>query len=140
MKVTPAMLGFKKKPREVEDAPDPMARLGWVMERAEAMNESVRTMSFPPSNPNDKRGATREGVWSVSQIVHPSGHKEPCVIIEYSETGARIKFRSRVPLPKTVYLISKRPKLELDAQVIWQDIQTAGLRFELPESANQEED
>lgn len=77
----------------------------------------------------DQRRALRKGTWCVCQIMTREGAVREGVILDVSETGARVRFRDRGELPRIVKIKASRIGLHRFARVVWQRIPDAGLEF-----------
>lgn len=134
------MFGRKKKTKDVP-ASAPTERISWALTHAHEAQEATRDAHYKgakaDAEPSEARRSDRVDVWSISQLIHPTGHRQECVVVDHSDHGARIKIRSRRELPEFVVLISKRPQIMTRARVVWQDLQSAGLEF-LPDHAEAE--
>ncbi|MDJ0921166.1 MAG: PilZ domain-containing protein [Henriciella sp.] len=75
------------------------------------------------------RQDTRKPVWSECTIILPSGDKRIGILLDVSDSGARVRFRTRGNLPRGVRLVVPRLNLKRAATVVWQDTFTAGLHF-----------
>ncbi len=75
------------------------------------------------------RVTPRMDTWCVGEIQLDSGHLRECVVIDLSETGARIRFRTRGKLTGIITLKASRYRINRRARVVWKDMYDAGLEF-----------
>ena len=81
------------------------------------------------------REGDRKGHWCVCTVYSTDSNRtqqqmaREAIILDVSETGARIRFRSKSRLPKTLFLKASRLGLRRYARVIWQDEFDAGIVF-----------
>ena len=81
------------------------------------------------------RVQSRKGVWSMCTIAsdqygaNQAYYDREAIVLDLSDFGARIRFRSRTTLPNRVYIRSPRLGLTQEAHVIWQNDFDAGLQF-----------
>ncbi|MEM9224876.1 MAG: PilZ domain-containing protein [Pseudomonadota bacterium] len=92
------------------------------------------TVKIPPGRPGPKpvkvdRRFDRKDAWAVCFVELGNGPVRDGIMLDFSDGGARVRFRSRSLLPKYVRLRSARHRLNTMAQVIWQDTFDAGLMF-----------
>ncbi|HWT29480.1 MAG TPA: PilZ domain-containing protein [Propylenella sp.] len=78
---------------------------------------------------DDHRSAPRRRVRERAVAILKPGVEVDCTILDTSETGARLTFRSRVILPKKFRLYLAAPAREVDVSVIWQKGTLAGVRY-----------
>lgn len=82
-----------------------------------------------------KRSAERRAYWSPCTLrsMECREYEQPMVreviILDASETGARIRSRSKSDLPKYINVRSSRIGLHRRARVIWQNEFDAGIAF-----------
>ncbi|MEM6535817.1 MAG: PilZ domain-containing protein [Pseudomonadota bacterium] len=76
-----------------------------------------------------RRKYRRRDAWAVCNVISREGHRVDGVLLNLSESGARVRFRSRSSLPNVVRLSSSRYKINRIAHVVWQDTYDAGLHF-----------
>lgn len=102
---------FKKKQNSI-----PAERLNLALTRS----KSLRTVS---------PRADRTQTWAVCYIVDPQGDRVEGIMIDYSSSGARIRFRHRTAFSGRVRLQS--PKLRLDrlAEIVRNEVYDIGVRF-----------
>jgi hypothetical protein len=81
----------------------------------------------------EKRQAPRRGVKEVAKIVFEAqGKVESCVVLDISDTGARLLVNSVAGLPKTFLLFRKTDKSLREVTVIRRELKSVGVRFEPP--------
>ena len=85
---------------------------------------------------DDHRSAPRRRVRERAVAILRPGVQVDCTVLDTSETGARLTFRSRVILPKKFRLFMAAPAREVDVSVVWQKGTLAGVRYatRLPEA------
>jgi PilZ domain len=81
----------------------------------------------------EKRQAPRRGVKEVAKIVlEAQGKVESCVVLDISDTGARLLVNSVSGLPKSFLLFRKADKFLREATVVRRELKSVGVRFEPP--------
>lgn len=90
----------------------------------------VATLSIASS---EKRSKPRRQCYIECVIKSPLGHHNRALIVDMSETGLKLKMQSRSRLPERVQIVSQRINLDIDAEVMWQGLDSAGLRFVAPQ-------
>ncbi len=64
------------------------------------------------------------------KVVYDHGDiSQDCVIRDLTDTGARIKLESAVPLPRQIYLIDYKKGIAHLSEVVWSTPPTHGLTF-----------
>ncbi len=73
--------------------------------------------------------ADRTQTWAVCYVIDPQGDRVEGIMIDYSSSGARIRFRHRTAFAERVRLQS--PKLRLDrlAEIVRNEVYDIGVRF-----------
>jgi PilZ domain len=71
----------------------------------------------------------RASVYREANIVYESGYKRRGIILDYSDTGVRLRFPTNEGMPEFVTLHAKGVGLQGQARVVWQKGSEAG--FEL---------
>ena len=79
--------------------------------------------------PSRKPRAVRDDTYVECAVSTGPGHLERGIVVDVSETGARIRFYSRWTLPGRVRISAPRLGLDREAEVVWQDFNEAGLKF-----------
>ncbi len=79
--------------------------------------------------PSVRRAFERKDAWAVCKVILKFGHEREGVLLDLSDGGARVRFRSRGQLSPTVRIVSGRMGLDRMAKVVWQDTFDAGLQF-----------
>lgn len=82
-----------------------------------------------PRQVRKKRRFARRDAWAICKITLKHGHEREGVIIDISEGGARIRFRTRSNLSPTIRIQSSRHQLDKVAVTIWQNKFDAGIEF-----------
>lgn len=77
----------------------------------------------------NKRRGDRKDLWCICSVETKGGEVREGVIVDISNSGARIRFRSRGMLPRVVRIKASRIGLKRFARVIWQSAFDAGLEF-----------
>ena len=78
---------------------------------------------------NEHRSAHRRHVKQRAVAILKPGAEIDCTVLDTSETGARLSFRSRVILPKRFRIYLSAAAREIDVSVIWQKGTMAGVRY-----------
>lgn len=97
------------------------------LERAANSSSPLPIRVLRPRREN--RRAQRKGVWCVCSVFSQAGAVREGIILDVSETGARIRFRNRGTLPPIVKLKASRIGLNRFSRVVWQTGFDAGLEF-----------
>lgn len=71
----------------------------------------------------------RKPIYSDARLSCPDGRTIDCMILDFSEGGAKVRFITTMQLPEKLKIVSKRPTLDTLARVAWQNGSTAGLQF-----------
>ncbi|MES1156605.1 MAG: PilZ domain-containing protein [Alphaproteobacteria bacterium] len=79
--------------------------------------------------PEEERVEERRAVFRQAQLTLEDWFKISAVIIELSESGARIRYANRVDLPSRLRICEPTLKLNRWARVVWQRDCLAGLEF-----------
>ena len=77
----------------------------------------------------DMRRRPRKGVWCVCTVYTKTRAAREGIILDVSQSGARVRFRNRGRLPHTVKIKASRMGLNRYARVVWQTTFDAGLEF-----------
>ncbi len=108
-------------------APPAQPQIDMTRMRASMAPLPVSAVATP--KPAYDRVTPRADTWSVGKVTLTGGHIRECVLIDLSETGARIRFRTRGMLSRTVKLKASRHQIDREARVVWKDMYDAGLEF-----------
>jgi len=119
------------------------SRIAFALRSSRQAQPPGETESLPaaasPSRPkkvvrarpvSNRRRAARDHAFAVCRVMTENGPLQEGVIVDISQTGARVRFKSRCRLPETLRIIAPRIKLDRTAHVVWQDINDAGLHFD----------
>ena len=66
-------------------------------------------------------------VYREGYIIYESGYRRKGIVLDYSNTGVRLRFPTNERLPNEVVLNAKAVGLEGPARVIWQEGSEVGL-------------
>ncbi len=77
--------------------------------------------------PTDRRFEVRSPA-NVRGLVLAPGFEMPCLLVDQSAQGGRIRLDRSLVLPKTVMVIDIAQGIAIEAQVMWQKGQEAGLK------------
>ena len=77
--------------------------------------------------PTDRRFEPRTPA-NVRGLVLAPGYEMPCLLVDQSAQGGRIRLDRSLVLPKTVMVIDIAQGVAIEAQVAWQKGQEAGLK------------
>ncbi len=72
---------------------------------------------FEPRSPTNERG-----------LVLAPGFEIPCLLVDQSSQGGRVRLDRSLVLPKLVMVIDIAQGVAIEAQVVWQKGQEAGLK------------
>ena len=87
-------------------------------------------MSEDPIPPADRRGAVRtRTLLSGKAIVGDALFSSDCLIVDLSDTGARLRISDSAPLGPPLYLLFVREGRLVEAAVAWRRRGQAGLVF-----------
>jgi hypothetical protein len=78
---------------------------------------------------DEDRAAHRRRVKQRAVVILRPGVETQCTVLDTSETGARLSFRSMVILPKRFRLYFVESGRETDVSVVWQKRTLAGVRY-----------
>jgi hypothetical protein len=99
-----------------------------VMSCAGAARVTDEDSDLPPIA--DRRPASRNRVLLSGILSYDSGgHSFRCSIRDLSATGARISLPPGFTVPRPVFLIEIRARIAHEAERIWSDNKSAGLKF-----------
>ncbi|HEX5376970.1 MAG TPA: hypothetical protein VFW47_00250 [Phenylobacterium sp.] len=76
----------------------------------------------------DRRGSPREQVFLTGLLVFGEGRTAPCIIVDRSETGFRIKLLEDVELPDRFGLIDLVAGVGHQGLAVWRNAPLAGAR------------
>jgi len=77
--------------------------------------------------PEDRRFEPRQSANTRALVVAP-GLELPCLIVDHSATGLRLRLDRKLALPDQVQVIDLARGLVLDADVVWCKGQEAGVK------------
>jgi hypothetical protein len=77
--------------------------------------------------PQDRRFESRSAANSRGLVVAP-GLELPCLIVDHSATGLRLKLDRKLALPDRVFVIDMARAVVIEAEVAWRKGLEAGLR------------
>lgn len=81
----------------------------------------------PPAAKKDR--ATRQGAYKLGEIDCLDGEKLGCLLLDLSNTGARVKMNWATALPRVVRLFIPSSGIARNAKVCWQIGAETGLEF-----------
>jgi hypothetical protein len=117
-------IAFALRPTAKGQAPGPKASAS-----------GVASPSRPKANTwvggeRNRRRAGRDYAFAICRVMTENGQLQEGVIVDISETGARVRFKSRCRLPETLRIIAPRIQLDRTASLVWQDLNDAGIHFD----------
>ncbi len=71
----------------------------------------------------------RAAVYREASVTYESGYRRKGVVMDFTETGLRIRFPTNERLPPVVTVHARSVGLEGEADVVWQNNSEAGLRL-----------
>ena len=77
----------------------------------------------------DSARPVRAHVYREAYVTYESGYRRKGVVMDFTETGVRIRFPTNESLPAVVTLSARSVGLEGEADVIWQKNSEAGLHL-----------
>ncbi len=96
--------------------------------RKAAPVESARVDQVATAVPDSAR-PVRVQVYREAYITYESGYRRKGVVMDFTDTGLRIRFPTNERLPSVVAVNARSVGLEGDADVVWQKNTEAGLRL-----------
>jgi len=75
------------------------------------------------------RSAKRHGTWQQCWLKGSMGFQISCILIDYSTSGARLRFRSHQNIPKRVTLFCPALGIKQNARRVWVQNGDMGLEF-----------
>lgn len=96
--------------------------------RKAAAVETARIDQVAASVPDSAR-PVRVAVYREAYVTYESGYRRKGVVMDFTDTGLRIRFPTNERLPATVMLNARSVGLEGNADVVWQKNSEAGLRL-----------
>jgi hypothetical protein len=84
----------------------------------------------------NRRAEARRRSALSGRLLLDEGRSEPCGIQNLSVSGARVRMQMQTPLPHALCLLDLTHWLAHDAEVKWQNGETAGLRFKASHDLN----
>jgi hypothetical protein len=80
---------------------------------------------------NDKRKATRREIRYTSWIVMDDSELQGCVLLDISDTGARLDVQDASTIPDCFILsLSNRGRARRKCHVVWRDGKQVGVEFD----------
>jgi len=77
----------------------------------------------------ERARAVRTPAYREACVIYPSGYRRKGVVMDYSDTGLRIRFPSNESLPGRVSLDARLVGKAGGAAVVWQNYSEVGLRL-----------
>jgi hypothetical protein len=77
----------------------------------------------------DSARPIRTHVYREAYVTYQSGYRRKGVVMDYNDTGLRIRFPTNEILPSVVTLTARTVGMEGEADVVWQKNSEAGLRL-----------
>jgi hypothetical protein len=96
--------------------------------RKTAPVESARVDQVATAVPDSAR-PVRVQVYREAYVTYESGYRRKGVVMDFTDTGLRIRFPTNERLPTTVSVNARSVGLEGEADVVWQKNTEAGLRL-----------
>ena len=91
---------------------------------------SKRSATLPAPIEADRRGGSRRKTRFKATIVHGADYQTlPCLVIDLSDGGARIRNELADGLPVDFFLIWHAERSVIEAEVIWRSVGEVGVRF-----------
>lgn len=73
--------------------------------------------------------APREAAWATCRVSWGGGQGDAGIVLDISDTGARVRFNHRPSLPQFVHLDIASQSISVEAEVVRIDGTDIGLRF-----------
>lgn len=93
-----------------------------------ALVESARVERVAAAVPDSAR-PVRVQVYREAYITYESGYRRKGVVMDFIETGLRIRFPTKELLPPVVSVNARAVGIKGEADVVWQKNTEAGLRL-----------
>ncbi len=90
--------------------------------------EPSRVQDIASADPDLAR-PVRASVYREASVTYESGYRRKGVVMDFTETGLRIRFPTNERLPPVVTLHASSVGLKGVADVVWQNNSEAGLRL-----------
>ena len=118
-------------PRVAPTTPEPVyevepALAGSITASSVAESDGGRR---PAAEQAERRRRGRRRAILSGFLVLDDGRSSPCRIVDISDTGARVKLPTVMPLPPKLWLINASEWLAYEAALAWRSETDAGLRF-----------
>lgn len=113
---------FFSKPSRVDD------RLRRVSEKTVAPQQ-LSTLMTRKKKKHVKRKAIRTTSYKHAVVRFMNGAKIPCVVANYDNSGARLKFTGRFAMPENVEILIPEMGVRRWAHLRWQNGEEAGFEF-----------
>lgn len=99
------------------------------LERAAQTTVKIPERVAKPARAVIRRRFERDDAWAVCRVHLTTGPVQEGILLDVSDGGARVRFRTRGRLSPYVRITSHRHQLDRQAKVVWQDMYDAGLQF-----------
>ncbi len=96
--------------------------------RKPALVNSARVVQVAAAVP-DRARPVRVHVYREGYVMYESGYRRKGVVMDFTETGLRIRFPTNERLPAVVTVNARSVGIEGEADVVWQMNSEAGLRL-----------
>lgn len=93
-----------------------------------ALVQSARVEHVASAAPDSAR-PVRVQVYREAYITYESGYRRKGVVMDFTDTGLRIRFPTNELLPSIVSVNARSVGMEGEADVVWQKNTEAGLRL-----------
>ena len=91
--------------------------------------DSDRSLRQPAPKQAERRRRGRRRAILSGFLVLDDGRSSPCRIVDISDSGARVKLPTMMPLPPKLWLINASDWLAYETALAWRSETDAGLRF-----------
>jgi hypothetical protein len=119
-------------PRPAAAAPAPVYEVAPALAgsiKVSSVAESDRQMHPPAPDQAERRRRGRRRAILSGFLVLDDGRSSSCRIVDISDSGARVKLPTMLPLPPKLWLINASDWLAYEAALAWRSETEAGLRF-----------
>ncbi len=105
-----------------------MAFLSRLLGKTKAQETSRNRVEKALESASDVPRPVRGMVYREAYVVYESGYKRKCIVLDFNDTGVRVRFPTNELLPPSLTVHARSVGLVGPGEVIWQKGTEAGLR------------